>query len=531
MFKKKEILTVPNLLSLIRLLLVPVIYILYHYHHTMIAVGVILFSGSTDIADGWVARKFNMTSDFGKFFDALSDKLTEAVMIVLIIPNHSLYIAPFILLLIKEGIMIMYGFVALKASNTVNSAKWHGKVNTFVIYVVMITMFVFRDMPLWLEIVLVSLSCSSQLMSLILYVIFYHKFLKSSKCTKEVKFSYSKYLILLVWFIAVIVTLICSNDISLSDILNYTPSNLWIASIVLLGLFALKSMIFIIHIDLLYIASGILLPLPLALGVDVLGTLITFIIPYFIARRQGYEMIEKLCEKYPKVNKIAKKRKENDFMFSFMVRLAGGIPYDIVSYLMGSLGVNFVNYLISGLIAIIPDIVLCQIAGSSINDPTSPAFLITVGIKVAKILISVLIVFFITKHKKKKNSAESQEIKEPSNDGETQTTINGERTEAEENQDYVLINQDGIIYPNDKKESFIFYKRKKKKTDKKSTNEHLNLNEKSENETDTEILQNSNSENLSVTENSRNDDLRDVNTKSNDDTPPENFSSEIDVNK
>lgn len=471
MFKKKEILTVPNLISLVRLLLVPVIFILYHFlHQTMITVGVIIFSGLTDVADGWIARKFNMVSDFGKFFDALADKLTEAVTIVLIIPNHIWYVATFVVLLINEGIKLMFGFVALKASDTVNNAKWHGKVNTFVVYVVMITMLSFRSLPLWLEIGLVFLSCSSQIMSLVLYIIFYNKFLKSEKCKKQVKFSYSKYILILVWVIAVIVALLFVNDISISDTLNrildYTDSNKLVTSLVLLGLFALKSMIFVLHIDLLYIAVSACLPLPWAICVNVLGTLITFIIPYFIAHNQGSNMVEKLTAKYPKVEKITNKRKDNDFMFSFTVRLMGGIPYDIVSYLMGALGVNFVNYLISGIIALIPDIILCQIAGNSMDDPSSPAFIIAVGIKIAKIVISLLILLIITKRKCKKNGTKTEEI-EP----QPQEEDNGE--------DYVLIDEDGITYSNDNGSFTNLFKKKNKKMPetKSDKTEELNVNE------------------------------------------------------
>lgn len=462
MFKKKEILTVPNLISLIRLLLVPVIFILYHFlHQTMITVGVIIFSGLTDVADGWIARKFNMVSDFGKFFDALADKLTEAVTIVLIIPNHLWYIATFVVLLINEGIKLMFGFVALKASDTVNNAKWHGKVNTFVVYVVMITMLSFRSLPLWLEIGLVFLSCSSQIMSLVLYIIFYNRFLKSEKCKKQVKFSYSKYILILVWVIAVIVALLFVNDISISDtldkILEYTDSNKLVTSLVLLGLFALKSMIFVLHIDLLYVAVSACLPLPWAICVNVLGTLITFVIPYFIAHKQGSNMVEKLTSKYPKVEKITNKRKDNDFMFSFTVRLMGGIPYDIVSYLMGALSVNFVNYLISGIIALIPDIVLCQIAGTSMDDPSSHAFIIAVGIKIAKIVLSVLILFIITKRKGKKNEAKTEEI-------ETQA-------EDDNGEDYVLINEDGITYSNNNDSFSSLFKKKNKKSPETKSDE------------------------------------------------------------
>ena len=116
-----------------------------------------------------------------------------------------------------------------------------------------------------------------------------------------------------------------------------------------------------------------------------------------------------------------------------MARLIGGIPYDILSVLMGSLSVNFINYIISGLIAISPDIILSQMMGASIDDPTSPAFIISICIKVFKILISIIIVRLITKNKKTdeinsqpaENIGSSASESEPTVEENTVTEDNG----------------------------------------------------------------------------------------------------------
>ena len=77
LFKKENVLTIPNLLSLFRLLLIPVIVWLYcvrqDYRWTIVALAV---SGLSDILDGIIARKFNMVSDLGKILDPCADKLT-----------------------------------------------------------------------------------------------------------------------------------------------------------------------------------------------------------------------------------------------------------------------------------------------------------------------------------------------------------------------------------------------------------------------------------------------------------------------
>lgn len=75
---KNKILTIPNLLSFFRMCLIPLIIWQYVYKDNHItALCLLALSGMTDIADGIIARKFNMVSDFGKAFDPIADKLTQ----------------------------------------------------------------------------------------------------------------------------------------------------------------------------------------------------------------------------------------------------------------------------------------------------------------------------------------------------------------------------------------------------------------------------------------------------------------------
>ena len=81
--------TIPNLISFIRIILVPVFVVLYLKGHTITAVSVLAVSGLTDCFDGKIARKFNQISALGKILDPVADKLTEiSIAIVLLIKFH-----------------------------------------------------------------------------------------------------------------------------------------------------------------------------------------------------------------------------------------------------------------------------------------------------------------------------------------------------------------------------------------------------------------------------------------------------------
>lgn len=74
---EKKIFTIPNLLSAFRLLLIPVFVWAYCIKKAyLLTAGVLLLSGLTDMADGFIARRFHMISDLGKMLDPIADKLS-----------------------------------------------------------------------------------------------------------------------------------------------------------------------------------------------------------------------------------------------------------------------------------------------------------------------------------------------------------------------------------------------------------------------------------------------------------------------
>ena len=96
---KDKILTIPNILSFFRICLIPVIVWLYigkeDYSLTLI---ILILSGFTDVVDGIIARKCNMISDFGKAFDPIADKLTQAAMLCCLVVRFQHMMIPLVML-------------------------------------------------------------------------------------------------------------------------------------------------------------------------------------------------------------------------------------------------------------------------------------------------------------------------------------------------------------------------------------------------------------------------------------------------
>lgn len=117
-FSKKDAFTIPNILTYIRLLLVPVfVWLMLDKniaYNVFIAAGVFLFAELTDLVDGYIARKFNQVSDIGKVIDPIADKLLQVSALVCLTIIGNVHWAFTLFMIVKEGYMIIGASVVLK---------------------------------------------------------------------------------------------------------------------------------------------------------------------------------------------------------------------------------------------------------------------------------------------------------------------------------------------------------------------------------------------------------------------------------
>lgn len=181
-FDRKQILTIPNMLSFFRLLLVPLIVWAYiGLGNQWLAIGLVALSGLTDIVDGKIARRFNMISDFGKILDPIADKVTQGVLIICLSAKYKLMIPLVILFALKEAVMLAMGYIILKRNDSVNSAKWYGKVNTAVLYATAILLIMFPSIPAEVATVMIIICGAFIVFSFIRYMLFYKSILSEQK--------------------------------------------------------------------------------------------------------------------------------------------------------------------------------------------------------------------------------------------------------------------------------------------------------------------------------------------------------------
>lgn len=172
---RKKILTIPNVLSMFRIMLIPLIIWLYLTENAWWTAITLTVSGLTDIVDGFIARRFDMVSDFGKAFDPVADKLTQFSMLVCLVAKNPLIAVPLSILVVKEITTGILGLVCIKKTGVVKSAVWHGKLNTCLLYALMILHLLWIDIPETVSLCCIAASSCMMLFSFVLYCSTYIK--------------------------------------------------------------------------------------------------------------------------------------------------------------------------------------------------------------------------------------------------------------------------------------------------------------------------------------------------------------------
>ena len=147
---KKEILTIPNILCMFRIALIPVYLRIYlnadsAQDYTLSAV-ILAVSCLTDMIDGKIARKFNMVTNLGKVLDPIADKLTQLALMICLSKAHRSIRLLLALFLVKEFFQFFAMIFNLRKGKALDGALMSGKISTTVLFVSLIIMVLFPNL-------------------------------------------------------------------------------------------------------------------------------------------------------------------------------------------------------------------------------------------------------------------------------------------------------------------------------------------------------------------------------------------------
>lgn len=184
---------VPNTLTVVRLILVPVFVI------TMFAplpqswrwlpLAIIVLSGITDVADGYIARRFNQITQLGKVLDPLADKLSLLALSICIAIKFFPFWVIAVVVIIKEILQILGGGYLMKKKIKIPSSRWFGKACTAVTYccyIILLALPIFHLIPpQWALWTMVAVILALMLLAFFSYLPVYLRLLQQNKPLEE----------------------------------------------------------------------------------------------------------------------------------------------------------------------------------------------------------------------------------------------------------------------------------------------------------------------------------------------------------
>lgn len=181
-FNKKDLLSVPNILTYFRFLLVPAFIILYlnadTFLENLLAVACVAASAATDILDGKIARKTNQITDIGKILDPVADKAMEAAMMFCIMVKYPSVIILIVTFGLKELISLCFSGYLFKNKKNIGGAMWCGKVCTVVLYIIMFIFLLIPNLSGTAVAIMIIIGAAVMIMAFVVYMHAYMNLLR-----------------------------------------------------------------------------------------------------------------------------------------------------------------------------------------------------------------------------------------------------------------------------------------------------------------------------------------------------------------
>ncbi|MBP1561227.1 MAG: TVP38/TMEM64 family protein [Oscillospiraceae bacterium] len=195
------------------------------------------------------------------------------------------------------------------------------------------------------------------------------------------------------------------RGVTIEHILEFTPENLWLAALVMLGLFALKSLSLFFPMLVLIAASGSIFPTFLsAVTVNCAGVAVMLLLPYAIGRFAEKEFVQELINKNKNADKLREIQSDNELFIAYFLRVINLLPCDLVSMFLGSTGFGLGKYMLGSFLGILPGLITTTLMGANVQNPSSPKFWASIIVEVV-FAVSSSAAYYLYKKKHKKSKS------------------------------------------------------------------------------------------------------------------------------
>ena len=200
----------------------------------------------------------------------------------------------------------------------------------------------------------------------------------------------------------VLLAVFIASKMSLEGLISYTPNNAVLAAVLIVALFAMKSLSIIFPLSALYIVSAFWFSPSAAILICYIGLVASISLPYWIGKAFGTNLIDWLIKKYPKLQSLQNLGISNQVMLSYILRIVSVLPGDLCSLFLGACSTNYKRYVIGSLLGLSPMMLLHVLFADLFVDGMTLGFAeaitpLHIILSIVLVLISVLSSLWLNK--------------------------------------------------------------------------------------------------------------------------------------
>ena len=203
--------------------------------------------------------------------------------------------------------------------------------------------------------------------------------------------------------VAVMLVLMNKFDINIENaahLSTYIKGGTLTVALIIISFTVVKSFALVFPPAVIFAVSGLLFDnLWVAILVNFIGVALSVILPYYLGRFTGKEMLDTLKVKFPKIKKLDDFAGKNEFMVVYVVKASGIVPSDLMNVVYGAMNINFMKYFIASNIGMLPFNILFTLLANKgdLSNPYSLLYIIPIP-------VFVVIMSNVVKKMTKKNS-------------------------------------------------------------------------------------------------------------------------------
>lgn len=202
---------------------------------------------------------------------------------------------------------------------------------------------------------------------------------------------FGRYIPFLLTIVIIIFCAVFLINHDFDEILSYRPDNLYLAALVFLGFYALKSLSVVFPLAAIFVAIGAIYPFGVAVALNTIGLAVCFTIPYLVGRISGGGLVKTIEQKYPKAQKLVSYGHDNNLFASYISRAVVVVPGDIVSMIHGALRMPYRPYLLGSIMGVLPEMLVQTYIGAQLKHLTLKSVLVMVALIAATLAFSLLL--------------------------------------------------------------------------------------------------------------------------------------------